>query len=431
MATSTAALKRRALAATGSAARHIPGDRAQLFAFMASPAVRADPWAFYRRLHERGPVRPGPYDTWMVASHAGVSHVLRQAATSVDERLARRQHQVDRSGPFMSVVGRSLLFTDPPDHARLRRLVSHTFTPRRIETLRPRIETLVRDMLTHLRPAGSADLLAELAVPLPVAVICELLGVPETERHRMLRWARHLGPRLDISFFLDPERTRLGDRAAAETAAFLDELLTYPSRRHDNGLLAALAAVEHDGDRLDRAEVVALGVLLLVAGFETTANLVGNGLLALFDHPDQLALVRDAEVDPPGAVEELLRYDGPVQFTQRVLLEDLTLDGHQIPARTLVALFVSAANRDPSVFTEPDRLDVTRHPNLHVAFSSGIHHCLGAALARLEATITIPAVLQSLPNLRLAARPRWRDTFVLRGLRSLPVTWRTEPVHAP
>jgi cytochrome P450 len=423
-ATNTATLKRRALAVTGSVARHVPTDRARLFAFIASPAVRADPWALYRRLHRRGPIRPGPYGTWLIASHAGVSQVLRHAATSVDESLATEQGLVDRTGPFAAMMGRSLLFTDPPDHTRLRRLVSHAFTPRTVEALRPRVEALVEDMLTRVRPAGSADLLAELALPLPVAVICELLGVPQVERQRLFRWARHLGPRLDISFFRDPEQTRLGDQAAQELATFLDQLVTHPSRRHGEGLLAALVAVEEEGDRLDRTEVVALGGLLLVAGFETTSNLVGNGLLALLRHPEQLALVRDGYVEPAVTVEELLRYDGPVQFTQRVLLDDVRVADHLIPARSLVALLIGAANRDPLVFTDPDRLDVARHPNPHLAFSSGIHHCLGAALARLEAAVAIPAVLRALPNLRLARQPKWRDSFVLRGLRSLPVAWR-------
>jgi cytochrome P450 len=420
----TATLKRQALAGAGLVAGRVPVDSAQLFAFMASPAVRANPWPLYRRLHQRGPVRPGPYDAWLVASHAGVKQVLRHPAASVDEWLAVGLTGTRPTGPFSALMGRSLLWTDPPDHARLRQLVSRAFTPRRVDALRPRVESLIDDALARLRPLGSADLLAELAYPLPVAVICELLGMPGGERPRLLRWARHLAPRLDLSPFRDPEQNRLGDQAAVELAAFLDELIDDPSRRSPDGLLSALVAVEEAGDRLELAEVVSLCALLLVAGFETTANLVGNGLLALLRHPDQLARVRDGTVDPAVAVEELLRYEGPVQFTQRVLLEDLDVGGQHVPSRTLVALLIGAANRDPSVFADPDRLDVGRQPNPHLAFSSGIHHCLGAALARLEAAVTIPAVLRSLPGLRLAARPRCRDTFVLRGLRSLPVAWR-------
>jgi unspecific monooxygenase len=418
-----AALKQRALAGMGALARYVPRDDAQLFAFVASPAVRADPWALYRRLHQRGAVLPTRYGVWVVASHEGVTQVLRHATTSVDESLANGLGTVDRSGPFSTLMSRTLLFTDPPDHARLRRLVAHAFTPRTLEALRPRIEAHVEATLHEFRPAGSADLLAELALPLPVAVICELLGVPRAERPRFLPWARQLAPRLDINLFRNPEKERAGDQAAIELTAFLNQLVSDPSRRQPDGLAAALVAVNDDGDRLDHDELVALCALVLVAGFETTMNLIANGLLALLRHPDQLARVRDGGTDPAVAVDELLRYDGPVQLTQRVLLEEIDIDGHHIPDRTLVALLIGAANRDPAVFSEPDRLDVSRDPNPHLAFSSGIHHCLGAGLARLEASMAIPAVLRALPGLRLTAKPKRRDTFVLRGLTALHVTW--------
>lgn len=422
----TMTMKQRALAGAGAVARYVPRDDVQLFAFVASARVRSDPWRLYQRLHRNGPVRPVPYEgIWLVGSHASVVQVLRHTTTSVDESLAAGQEAVDRTSPFSELMGRTLLFTDPPDHARLRRLVARAFTPKTVDALRPRVESLVEGMVHRLRPAGSADLLAEIALPLPVAVICDLLGVPEVERPRMLRWARHLAPRLDISVFRDAEKERLGDEAALGLVAFLEELATDPSRRDPDGLLAALVAVEEDGDRLDRDEVVALCGLLLVAGFETTTNLVGNGLYALLRHPEQLARLRDGEVDPSTAVEELLRYDGPVQFSQRVLLEHVELDGQRIPERTLVALLIGAANRDPAVFPHPDVLDLGRDPNPHLAFSTGVHHCLGAALARLEAAVTITTLLSTLPDLRLAARPRWRNTFVLRGLTSLPVRWRS------
>jgi unspecific monooxygenase len=307
----------------------------------------------------------------------------------------------------------------------LRRLVSRAFTPRTVDALEPRVQAQVDALLHEMRPAGAGDLLAQLARPLPVAVICDLLGVLEADRPQFLRWAQHLAPRLDVSLFRNAEAERRGDEAATELAIFLADLVSNPIRRDPDGLIAALAAVEEDGDRLDRDEVVALCGLVLVAGFETTMNLVANGLLALLRHPAELARVRDGEVEPTIAIDELLRYDGPVQLTQRVLLEDVEIGGHTIPERRLVALLIGAANRDPAVFDEPDRLDVGRDPNPHVAFSSGIHYCIGAPLARLEAAIAIPAILRALPDLALAGRPRWRDTFVLRGLTALPVSWRT------
>lgn len=416
------ALRQRALATAGAVARHLPSDRAKLFAFIANPSVRADPWSLYQRLHRRGPIRPAPYGTWMVASHRGVTTVLRHGPTSVDESLATGLGDLGRDGAFTVLMERTLLFTDPPDHARLRRLVSRDFTPRTVEALRQPVQDLVERSLAELRPAGSADLIAAFALPFPVAVICELLGVPERERDRLAGWARHLAPRLDVSLFRDPEKERRGDEAAAELMRFLAELIDDPARREADGLIAALADGADD-ERLDRDEIVALCALLLVAGFETTTNLIANSVVALLDHPEQLSALRDGDADPTLAVEELLRHSGPVQFSQRVLLEDLDLDGHQIPARTLVALLIGAANRDPAVFDDPDRIDLARDPNPHLAFSSGIHHCLGAALARLEAQVAIPAILRALPNLRCVSPPRRRDTFVLRGFSTLPVRW--------
>jgi cytochrome P450 len=417
-------VRRRALAAAGSLARFVPADGAQMFAFVASPAVRAEPWPIYRRLHRRGPIRPTLNRAWLVASHAGVTQVLRSPTTSVNEALAPAQARLPRDDPFTSLMDRTLIFTDPPDHARLRRLVVRAFTPRTVEGLRDRVERLVAAMLDELRPAGSGDLLNQFAVPLTVTVICELLGVPATERDRFLHWSRDIGPRLDLTHFRDEAQVRRGNRSAVELVAFLDELIADPSRRAPGGLLGRLLAVEEDGDRLDRDEVLRLCLLLLVAGFETTANLIGNGLLALLRHPDQRERLVGGDVEVAVAVEELLRYAGPSQFTQRVLLEDTEIGGFELPPRTLAALLLGAANRDPTVFADPDRFDLGRDPNPHLGFSAGIHHCLGAALARLEAGIAVPSALRALPDLRLAARPRWRDTFVLRGLEALPVRWR-------
>jgi cytochrome P450 len=423
----TMTLKRKALSSAGAVARYVPRDNAQLFAFIANSRVRSQPWPLYQRLHARGPVRPIRYEgIWLVASHEAVTTVLRHPTTSVDESLATGiEGTFDRTGPFTVLIEKTLLFTDPPDHARLRRLVARAFTPRTIERLEPWVEALVDERLAKLRPTGGADLLAELALPMPVEVICQLLGIPEAERAPILGWARDLAPRLDISLFRDEEKERRGDEGATALARFLGDLVADPARRDPDGLLSALVAVEEEGDRLDRDEVVALGALLLLAGFETTANVISNGLLALLQAPEQLARVREGSVAPATVTDELLRFAGPVQFTQRVLLDDLDLGEHHIPARTLVALLVGAANRDPNVFTDPDHLDVGRDPNPHLSFSSGIHHCLGAALARLEISVAVPRILQALPDLRLAATPKWRDTFVLRGLTALPVEWRT------
>jgi cytochrome P450 len=420
------AFKQRALASVGTLARYVPVDQAQIFAFVASPRVRADPWALYRRLHHRGPVRSGPYGTWMVASHAGILTVLRDATTTVDESQAVGLPSAggDPTPAFNRLMDRSLLFSDPPDHSRLRRLVSRSFTPRTVDALRGPVEALVDEMLSGLRRRGSADLIADFALPFPVAVICELLGIPESERARFLAWARDIAPRLDISLFRDDEVNRKGEVASQQLIAFFDGVLDQPARRDPDGLISALVSVEAEDERLDRMELIALCGLLLLAGFETTTNLIANSVHSLLAQPDQAAALRDGDVEAAMAVEELLRHDGPVQFAQRVLLEPLELAGQTIPERSLVALLIGAGNRDPLVFDRPDELDLARTPNPHLAFSSGIHHCLGAALARMEAAIAIPAILRHLPELELAGRPTRRNTFVLRGLTELPVRWR-------
>lgn len=424
MATTT--VRQRALAAAGGLARYVPNNEAQLFAFTASPRVRADPWRIYQRLHRTGAVRATRfYGTWIVGSHAGVTQVLREPATSVVESRATGLPTFEKPSPFTTLMRRTLLFSDPPDHTRLRRLVVRAFTPRSVASLRPRVEALLEERLAKIQPAGSADMMEALAIPLPVAVICELLGVPEPDRGRFLGWARHLATRLDVSLFRNEEVERRGDEAALQLSALLTALIDDPDRRDPNGLIAALVAVEEDGDRLDREEVLALCVLLLVAGFETTANVIGNGLLALLNDRVQFDRLRRGDVAVDLAIEELLRFAGPVQLTQRVTLDDLDVGGKHIPANTLVVCLTGAANRDPKVFTNPDSLDLGRAPNPHLAFSSGIHHCLGAALARLETAIVIPTLLTALPDLELAAKPVWRETFVLRGLAKLPVRWTT------
>jgi cytochrome P450 len=418
-------LKQRALATVGSVARHVPHDGAQIFAFVASPRVRSHPWALYQRLHRRGPIREGPYGIRIVASHAGITSVLRDAPTSVDETQAEGLSGTgeERESEFGKLIEKTLLFTDPPDHSRLRRLVSRSFTPRTVERLREPVAELVAKRLAELRARGRADLITDFALPFPVEVICELLGLPTSERDRFIAWGRALAPRFDIDLFRGEEVNRLGNEAAGAMVAYFDDLLDHPERCDHEGLVPALVAAQDDDDRLDRMEVIALCVLLLIAGFETTTNLIGNGIHSLLQHPDQLSAWRDDRVDPALAVDELLRHDGPVQFTQRVLLDDFELAGHILPARSLAALLVGAGNRDPKVFADPDRLDLSRSPNPHLAFSTGIHHCLGAALARLEAELAIPALLRELPDLALDGKPLWRQTFVLRGATSLPIRW--------
>jgi cytochrome P450 len=367
-------IQRWALRGAGSVARYVPHDRAQIFSFIASPKVRARPWHLYQRLHRKGGVREVYPGVWIVATHELARGVLRNPRLSVNEDNATVfPPSTKELGAFSEMIGRSLLFVDPPDHERLRRLVSRAFTPRRIAELRPKVEALVADRIAALRPRGSADLLREVTYPVPVAVISEMLGVPEEDHSRFIRWAHDLAPRLDVSPFRDEEVERRGDEAAVELGAYLEGLIDDPSRRSPDGLLTALVDAESEGDTLTRAEVVSSSALMLLAGYETTANLVANSLVALFDHPTELARLRAGEVGTATAVDELLRHAGPVQFAQRVVMEPLELGGHALQPGVALAILVGAANRDPLVFPDPDRLDLGRDPNPHLSFSTGIH----------------------------------------------------------
>jgi cytochrome P450 len=292
-----------------------------------------------------------------------------------------------------------------------------------VDELRPRVEALCGRRLDALEARGHADLLADIAYPLPVDVICEMLGVPDADRHLFPAWAGALVARFDIEPLRTAEVNRLGDQSATDFGAYLGALIAEPSRRTPGGLIDALVATRDGGDRLSTEEIVATCGLLLMAGHETTANLIANGLLALLRQPDQLAALRSGEVAMELAVEELLRYAGPVQMTQRIVLEDFPLKGTTIPAGDLVVLLLGAANRDPDVFHTPELLDLGRDPNPHLAFSSGIHACLGASLARMETAVALRQLLERFPKLRLDGPHQWRDTFVLRGLRSMPIRW--------
>jgi cytochrome P450 len=407
----------------GAALVRLPAPGAKLLAFVASPAVRAEPWALYRALREQAPVYRTRFGATILSRHADALTVLRRPGTSVDESRATAFSGYPREGPYSELMRRTLLVTDPPDHERLRRLVAKAFTPGRVRRLQPHIDELVARRVDRVAGAGGTDVIAEIAYPLPVEVICELLGVPADDHRRLILWAADLASRLDIQPVRSPEVERAGDVAAAALTGYLHDLIEDPTRRVAGGLIDGLLEAEDEGTRLSRDEVIATCALVLLAGFETTANLVSNGLLALFDDPAQRKRLEAGDVPMTVAVEELLRYVGPVQMTQRVLLDDLELDGTVLGHGELVVTLIAAANRDPAVFSDPDDLDLGRAPNPHVAFSTGIHACLGASLARLETGSIIGHLLERFPQLRLARRPEWRDTFILRGLTCLPVVW--------
>jgi len=381
-----------------------------------------DPYPTYHRLRAEDPVHQNPLGFWVLTRYEDVVAALR------DPRLGKEaiaSFVAARFGTPVPAVGLSMLDRDPPDHTRLRGLVSKAFTPRVVEGLRPHVQRIVDGLLAGVEGAHAMDLIEEFAYPLPVIVICQMLGVPVEDRDQFRQWGLDIARGLDtIMLPPDSEVGRRSTAARGALAGYFRALIAERRAAPRGDLLSDLIAAEEAGDKLSVDELLATCILLLVAGHETTVNLIGNGTLALLRHPDQLRRLR---ADPGligSAVEELLRYDGPVQRTARIPSEDVTIGGRTIPKGELVMPFIGAADRDPAQFPDPDRLDIGRTDNRHIAFGWGIHFCLGAPLARLEGQIAIGTLVQRLPRLALATdRPEHRLSLTLRGLSSLPVSF--------
>jgi cytochrome P450 len=391
----------------------------RFFVEAMSPAFREDPYPYYERFRGPSPLLRVAETIWFALGHADVTTLLRHPRMSTDEQ----QHAATEAGNALDPNRtRSLLFMDPPDHTRLRNLVARAFTPRRIEGLRAATEAITAELLDALPADGTpVDLIPAFAYPLPVRVICRLLGIPEADEAVFTGWSHGIARSLDPSVLRSPAIDATIDQARSELRAYLGALLEFRRKSPGDDLLSGLAAVDADGDRISSGEVLSLAVLLLVAGHETTVNLIGNGMLALLRAPDQLALLRRSPELVGGAVDELLRFDGPVQITQRIATEDMEVVGCQVRRGDEILLVLGAANRDAAVFAEPGRLDVTRDARRHVGFGGGIHHCLGAVLARMEAQIAVAALLERFGRIELAGAPVRRPTFTLRGLESLPI----------
>jgi pimeloyl-[acyl-carrier protein] synthase len=387
------------------------------------PEFVADPYPMYHRLRAEDTVHHSALGFWVLTRYEDVASVLRDPNFAKEAIAA---FVVQRLGVDATVgIGISMLDRDPPDHTRLRSLVSKAFTPRVVEGLRPRIQQIVDELLDRAEDHRAMDLIEEFAYPIPVIVICEMLGVPVEDHERFRGWSLDLARGLDATLL--GAGSDVAVRAAASRRSLSDYFRELIAERRDSprgDLLSALIAAEEAGDKLSEHELLATCILLLVAGHETTVNLLGNGTLALLRHPDQLRLLRENPGLIGTAVEELLRYDGPVQRTARVPSADAVIDGHKIEAGEMVMPFIGAADRDPAQFADPDRLDLTRTDNRHIAFGWGIHFCLGAPLARLEGQIAINTMLRRFPKLALATdRPEYRQSLTLRGLKSLPVTF--------
>lgn len=386
----------------------------------------ANPYPAYDELRRAGRIHYDERtDHWLITHHADVNALLR------DRRFGRTYlHQAtheemghppdpEEQAPFWHVVRNGMLDREPPDHTRLRSLVSKAFTPKRVEELRPTIQQIVDGLLDEAMEQEEFDLLATVLEPLPVTVIAELLGIPHEDRHRLRPWSAEIC----LMYELNPteDYARRAARASMEFGDYLAELSRARRAHPGSDLISALAQVVVEGDRLTEDELVGTCVLLLNAGHEASVNGSGNGWWALFRNPAELARLRADHSLLPTAIEELLRYDTPLQLFERWVLEDSEICGVQVPKGAELGLMFGSSNRDPDVFADPDRLDLSRDPNPHITFGAGIHFCLGAPLARLEMQIAFETILRRMPHLELLAEPEWKPTYILRGLKSLPV----------
>jgi cytochrome P450 len=380
----------------------------------------ADPYAVYERLRDIAPVHriagPDGSPAWLVTRYEDVREALANPLLSLDKRHSRPGGY--RGLALPPALDANLLNMDPPDHTRIRRLVARAFTPRRVEQLRTPIRQTADRLLDVLGPHGTTDLVAAYAAPLPVSVICDLLGVPGEHRWDFRAWT-------DALVAPDPARPEAAKEAVVAMLGYFTALLAGKRKEPADDLLSDLIAVRDEGDRLTEDELMSLAFLILFAGYENTVQLIGNAVLALLRHPDRLAALREDLSRLPAAVEECARYEGPALLAiRRFPVRDVTIGEVTVPAGETVLLSLSAANRDPRRFADPDRLDLGRDASGHLALGHGIHYCLGAPLARLETEIALAALLERFPHLALAEQEvRWRPSVRARGLLALPVTY--------
>lgn len=395
-----------------------------------SDEVLQDPYPTYARLHEEGPLHyldvGGKWAVWSVFSHAECSSIAKDPRCS-----AKRAQQMllplplSRQSEFSELarmLSLWLIFMDPPEHTRLRKLLNKGFSPSVVDSLRPQVEDIVERMLKPLERGSEVELMRQFANPLPVRIILEMLGIPQELHATFVDWSRAIAV-----FRGSPDRTVEHARAAQDALISLTDFFrkTVAERRRNKGndLISLLIDIEEEGEVLTEEELYAQCTALLFAGHETTRNLIGNGMYTLLRHPREAAELRDNPEMIRSAVEELLRYESPVQFTARVLKEDIEICGQYIPKKWTILCMLGAANRDPKQFEEPNQLNLKRLNNQHLAFSAGPHFCIGSQLARLEAQVALSNLLRRFPEMKLIGpRPEWASTFGLRGLKGLPVT---------
>jgi cytochrome P450 len=391
---------------------------------LLDPAVLANPYPLYHRLQTEDPVHWDPYlHVWVVTRYADVINVFQRFSaqrTPTAEQLTALG--LEALTPLAKVMVLQMLFLDAPAHSRVRGLAAHSFTPRRVEALRDHIQDITNSLLDAVQAKGSMDVIADLAYPLPAIVTAELLGVPTSDWQQLTKWSTDFAQVLG-NFQHNPDNAPQVIRSLDEMSAYFRAAIREQRVTQRDGLIRALMMAEIDGDRLSEDEVVANTIVTMVGGQETTTNLIGNGILTLLRHPEELAKLK-ANLDlMPSAVEELLRYESPSQHTARLAPEDTELGGKLIHKRQAAIAVMGAANRDPQRFPDPDRLDLSRQDNRHVAFAWASHFCFGAPLARLEGQIVLKTVLSRFPDLSLTPGPiEWRENLGLRGLKALPLT---------
>ncbi len=392
---------------------------------LGGPGFVEDPHSVYKRLRERDPVhRSRLLRGWVFTRYEDVLALMRDSRLSADfrnqavwPRIRRVNLRAGRTEE--ELANPTMLNSDVPRHTRLRGLVNKAFTPRAVRALEGRMQVVVNELLDGVAGQSEFDVIETLATPLPVTIIAEMLGVPVEDRARFKHWSDEVVRALGVATLED---LRASIQAGRELTSYLEPIAAERRREPREDLLSALLAAEEEGDRLTLPEVFQTVILLLVAGNETTTKLIGNGLLALLQHPDQLELLRERPelIDP--AVEELLRWDGPVHATGRASTEDFEFQGAHIKKGQMVMVALAAANRDPARFENPERLDITRVDNPHLSLGHGVHFCLGSSLARLEARTALSALIERYPSMKLATdRPKWGPNVVLRGLAELPV----------
>ena len=390
------------------------------------PEFRKNPYPTYHRLLIEDPVQENPLGGLVLSRYADCTAMLRDPRASSDFRKSDnfRQQALDQGLDYDALLeeNRSFLSLDPPDHTRLRGLVNKAFTPKVVEGLKPRIQEIVTELLDAALERGTIDIMEDYAYPLPVAIICDMLGVPFEDNVRFRAWTKAAARSLDPDELLSKDEQDARQATFDAFNEYFEDLIQKRRADPKDDLISALIAAEDEGAKLSHEELVSTCILILIAGHETTVNLIGNGTLQLLRHEDQQDLLRSRPEIIKSAVEELLRFDPPVQLTARLGLEDIAVGGKVLKKGQQALLLIGAANRDPEQFPEPQRLDLLRAENRHIAFGMGIHFCLGAPVARVEGQTAIGELISRTTKLEfLADEPRYNENLVLRGLAELPV----------